>query len=415
MQRAEAAAIRARERLPRYREAVLRAAVTGELTRDWREAQRKNKEADIKTGEALLQRLLAIRRQRWEEVGLQRLRAAGKERIAGEWKSRYPEPHLPDTEDVPNLPQGWTWASLDQLLSALRNGVSEAPRETDGLPILRISAVRALRVELSDCRYLPASTTEKYRDYALQEGDLLFTRYNGSRKLAGACGRVPPIIETVVFPDKLIRGVPVQGDEPLPSFIAMAANSGASRQYIEPHLFTTAGQWGISGRNLKVTPLPLPSKVEQVLIVREADRRLAAADRLTATLDRQLDRARHTRQSLLREAFAGRLIPQDSRDEPASVLLERIRATWEAEAQTPKATPMSRYRSEMKAAERRDLFVVLKEKGEPMTPEELFRASGHSQESVDQFFAELRELTSTPTKIEEQRRRGGQILLKALQ
>jgi len=50
-----------------------------------------------------------------------------------------------------------------------------------------------------------------------------------------------------------------------------------------------------------------------------------------------------------------------------------------------------------------------------MTPEELFRASGHSQESVDQFFAELRELTSTPTKIEEQRRRGGQILLKALQ
>jgi type I restriction enzyme S subunit len=195
----------------------------------------------------------------------------------------------------------------------------------------------------------------------------------------------------------------------------MAANSGASRQYIEAHLFTTAGQWGISGRNLKVTPLPLPSTVEQVQIVREADRRLEAADRLTATLDRQLDRARYTRQSLLREAFAGRLIPQDPSDEPASVLLERIRATWEAEAQRRKATRMSRYRSEMKAAERRNLLVVLKEKEEPMTPEELFRASGHSQESVDQFFAELRELTSTPTKIEEQRRAGGLILLKAVQ
>lgn len=58
--------------------------------------------------------------------------------------------------------------------------------------------------------------------------------------------------------------------------------------------------------------------------------------------------------------------------------------------------------------------MVLKENGGPMTPEELFQASGHTQESVDQFFAELRELTVTPTKIVEERRAGGLRLLRAV-
>jgi len=78
VQRAETAAIRARERLQRYRAAVLRAAVTGELTHAWREAQRKNKKANTKTGEDLLRRLLVARRARWEETELLRLRAARK-------------------------------------------------------------------------------------------------------------------------------------------------------------------------------------------------------------------------------------------------------------------------------------------------------------------------------------------------
>jgi type I restriction enzyme S subunit len=414
VQRAERSAIRAQERLQTYRAAVLRAAVSGELTCAWRESQQKNRKEKIETGDAFLQRLLVTRRARWEQSELARFRAASKTPKNDKWKSRYPNPNLPETENTPKLPHGWCWASLDQVLSVIRNGISEAPHEVNGLPVLRISAVRSMSVDLSDCRYLPASTAEKYRDYALSEGDLLFTRYNGSRNLAGVCGRVPSITRTIVYPDKLIRGVPVEIDEQLSTYLAIAANSGSSRQYIEAHLFTTAGQWGISGRNLRFTPIPLPSAVEQAHIVRETIGRLAAADRLAATLKRQLDRARAARQHLLHQAFMGRLLSQNLKDEPASVLLEHIRATRESETQKLKATHMSKSKSKMKTTGRRSLLEVLEENSGPMTPEELFLASGHSQESVDQFFAELRELTTIPPKIAEERRAEGLTQLRAV-
>jgi hypothetical protein len=75
---------------------------------------------------------------------------------------------------------------------------------------------------------------------------------------------------------------------------------------------------------------------------------------------------------------------------------------------------MSKSKSKIKTTGRRNLLEVLEENGEPMTPEELFLASGHSQESVDQFFAELRELTTIPPKIAEERRAGGLTQLRAV-
>ena len=78
---------------------------------------------------------------------------------AGTWRGRgvYKEPEMPATQG--SLPAGWTWATLDQLQSFLRNGIATKPTEDRGLPILRISAVRALSMNLEDIRYLSADTT----------------------------------------------------------------------------------------------------------------------------------------------------------------------------------------------------------------------------------------------------------------
>ena len=119
--------------------------------------------APYETGEALLARILTERRQNWQSRG------------------RYKAPAAPDATHLPPLPTGWTWASLDQLLSLLRNGISAKPDAESGLPILRISAVRPLSVNLAEARYLNAEARD-YPDYALTEGDLLFTRYNGNQQ-----------------------------------------------------------------------------------------------------------------------------------------------------------------------------------------------------------------------------------------
>jgi type I restriction enzyme S subunit len=103
----------AQKLLQRYRQSVLNAAVTGELTRDWRERHK----GEVESGDALLKRILQARREAWEQAELARMHARGKPPADDRWKQRYQEPEPPDTKNLPDLPEGWTWASLDQLVS----------------------------------------------------------------------------------------------------------------------------------------------------------------------------------------------------------------------------------------------------------------------------------------------------------
>lgn len=127
------------------------------------------------------------------------------------------------------------------------------------------------------------------------------------------------------------------------------------------------------------------------------ERRLSAADQLVIVLEQQLDRVRTTRRLLLSEAFSGRLIPQDSKDESASVLLERFRAIREAEAQETRSKLMPKSKSK---TVRRPLLDVLREHKKAMTPEKLFRDAGFEASQVDLFY---RELASLRDKLREQK------------
>lgn len=291
--------------LKRYRQSLLHAAVTGELSRDWR-AQNPVTE----TGHALLQRLLAERRDRWVESGK---------------KGKYKEPAAPKTDGLPTLPKEWVWASVEQVITELRNGISDKPDAETGLAILRISAVRPLKVDIDDVRYLKEETIERYSDSLLHVGDILFTRYNGNPKFVGVCGIVSKIDGRLVYPDKLMRARPYS-DLVGGQFIQIACSGGTSRAFIADRVKTSAGQAGIAGSDVKATPLPIPPLPEQEFIVSEVERRLSVLDNLEATVTAELKRAESTRQSILHRAFTGKLVPQNSSDEPASALLDGIQA-----------------------------------------------------------------------------------------
>jgi type I restriction enzyme S subunit len=164
-----AALRRVQANLKRYRAAVLKAACEGRLVPTEAELQKsegrgQKSKAKFESGAELLARILTERHQNWQGRG------------------QYKEPAAPDIENLPDLPSGWTWASLDQLLGLMRNGISAKPDAESGLPMLRISAVRALSVNLSEARYLNAKVSD-YPDYVLEHLLKIISEKRSRRRL----------------------------------------------------------------------------------------------------------------------------------------------------------------------------------------------------------------------------------------
>lgn len=211
---------------------------------------------------------------------------------------------------------------IGDVASEVRNGLSKKPTDgPGGTPILRISAVRPRQVRVSDVRYYPSD--EVPASAMLRVGDLLFTRYNGNPEFTAVCGQVRDVSGELTYPDKLIRVRLRDGVDP--SFVELMCTSLQARHWLTPHIKSAAGQHGISGADLKRLPIPVPSLATQSSMVRRIDTLFGWIDRLAsdATSARRLiDRLD---QAVLAKAFRGELVPQDPADEPASVLLERIR------------------------------------------------------------------------------------------
>jgi type I restriction enzyme S subunit len=110
-----------------------------------------------------------------------------------------------------------------------------------------------------------------------------------------------------------------------------------SRKFLESKIRTTAGQAGVSGGDIKRTPIPLPPLGEQEVVIAEVEAQLSIIDHLKADLESKLRNSKGLRQAILRDAFAGHLEAQDENDEPASELLKRI--ATQRERRTGRSTP----------------------------------------------------------------------------
>lgn len=217
------------------------------------------------------------------------------------FEGRLTNEHVVDGE----LPVGWEEVELGTLMASVRNGYSKKPDETGNYKILRISSVRPNCLDIEDTRCLMERLPEENE---IQENDLLFTRYNGSREFVGVSAIVPKLDEPIFYPDKLIRCRPKLKDKMHSLFLQYATNYGKARSFVLSRIKTTAGQTGIAGAEIKQMPILLPRLEEQHRIVEEIEAKLSVCDKMEETIADSLQKAEALRQSILKKAFEGKLL-----------------------------------------------------------------------------------------------------------
>ena len=307
-----AALKRVQANLKRYRASVLKAACEGRLVPIEAElAQAEGR--DYEPADGLLERILTERRAGWEAQENRR--------------GKYKEPVAPDTSGLPELPEGWGWVPL-ALIGEVRLGRQRSPKRAQGphmRPYLRAANVTWDGLDLSDVKEMDFSPRE-YETYRLRRGDILLAEASGSADEVGKPAVWDDQIDGCCFQNTLIRVRTFPEVVPFLYYRLLSdARTGALGRAARG-----VGIHHLGAQRTESWMIALPPLAEQRRIVAEVERRLSVIQQTEAAVEANLTRAERLRQSILKQAFSGKLVPQDPDDEPASALLERIRAEREA-------------------------------------------------------------------------------------
>lgn len=322
---------KARATLGLYRQSLLKSAFEGHLTADWR-ARNADK---LETPETLLARIQAKRDTRYKSALDDWQKALTDWRENGEEGKKPPKPKRPtdvaeldeaELSRAPSVPTNWGMGRLGLFVDWIEAGKSfkclETPPEGDQVGVAKVSAVSWGEYDEAESKTcLDADKVNE--DWFIRPGDFLLSRAN-TIELVGASVIVKNVTKKVMLSDKTLR---LHFDSGEHRFFLHYLRSPFGRGEIEQR--STGNQESmrnIGQDRIKNIILPICSPEEQAEITRILDERLSAADALEAEIDAGLTRAEALRQSILKQAFSGKLVPQDPKDEPAATLLARIKA-----------------------------------------------------------------------------------------
>lgn len=296
--------------LKRFRQSVLAAACSGKLTADWREENACPEDAT-----ALLDRMKEERRKRC---------------LAENGKRKYREADSVVNEDLPNIPVTWCWTNFDHCSWEITVGHVGPMRDRyveEGVTFLRCQNVKPLRFSEKGLVSIPADFHAQLSKSELLGGEILVVRSGAN---TGDCCVFPRNNGAANCSDLVITR-PLSGL--CSEYGALCVNSPMGQELL------SLSQTGIAQPHfnigaMRIKAFPLPPFLEQQEIVRRVEELFALADQLEARYAKAKAQIDRLTQSILAKAFRGELVPQDPTDEPASVLLARLRS----------ATPASKVR-----------------------------------------------------------------------
>lgn len=315
------------ELLEKLRQSILAAAFRGDLTAEWRASN-----PQVEPASELLKRIRAERRKRWEEAELAKMRAKGKTPRDDKWKEKYREPEPVDASKLPELPEGWCWARVEEV-GSVQLGRQRSPEHHNGpnmRPYLRVANVFEARIDVTDVMEMDFSP-EVYERYRLAYGDILLNE-GQSRELVGRPAMFRGELPDACFTNSLVRFQ--AGAYLVPEYALIVF-----RHFLHSGAFQSIAKWTtniahLGAERFASMPMPIAPIEEQKEI---ADRVETLLRRVESTTERSAEVTRTLKEidrSVLAKAFRGELVPQDPNDEPASVMLARLREERAAAAPT---------------------------------------------------------------------------------
>jgi len=334
---------RVQRNLERYRASVLKAAVEGRLVPTEADLARQEGRT-YEPADVLLERILAERKTRWIEDAAEKARskAEAKARKADKpWtpeddakalekahkaaETKYKEPAAPDLSasgaqaGTTDLPEGWCWATADQLAYRVTDGEHQTPTRTEsGIPLVSARNVLNGQLSFADVDFVSREThLELCKRLAVAAGDVLLS-------CSGTVGRacvVPPGVEF-----SMVRSAAVLMPAlPIGPYMEFGLRSPMLQEQIRRRKTETA-QANIFQGKIKQLVFPLPPFAEQEHITTRTGEYFAIAEHIEKGIKIAMAKCLRLRQSILKWAFEGKLVEQDPDDEPASVLLKRIQS-----------------------------------------------------------------------------------------
>jgi type I restriction enzyme S subunit len=300
---------KAKEQLKIYRQSVLKWAFEGKLTEEWR---KKNKP---EPASELLKRIKTEREKKYKEECEKAKKEGSKKPFRPEY---YPKFNEKDTAFLKRLPSEWLWEKAGNLFDSIVPNRDKPKTFTGNIPWITIPNLRenGCSIDYSTVNAgLSINETELYNARIIPKESVVMT-------CIGHFG-IAAVAEKPLVINQQLHAFIVENNF-IPSYLAYALKS--QKLYFDKVATSTTIAY-VNKTNCNSVPIPLCSLDEQSLIVSEIESRLSLSDNLEKTIDTSLTQAAALRQSILKRAFEGKLVPQNPNDEPAEKLLEKIKSS----------------------------------------------------------------------------------------
>jgi type I restriction enzyme S subunit len=276
--------------LKRYRASVLKAACEGRLVPTEAELARREKRR-YESADVLLQRILRERRDKWNRKG------------------KYKEPATPNTEQLPSLPEGWAWATVEQLAAPEPNSITDGPFGSNlktehytnsGPRVIRLQNIGD-GVYVDEEAHISEAHFQRLQKHRVYADDLVIAGFGENPPRSCI---IPEALGPAIVKADCIRFKPHR--EIAAKYMNAALNSEAVRRWTKG-MVHGVGRPRLNLGEIKSIVLPVPPLAEQDRVAGEAERRLSVIEELETAISTEFQRAIRLRQSILRRAFSGEL------------------------------------------------------------------------------------------------------------